>query len=194
VRPCLIHTCHAIPITGSDHDHFSQGHGTAWPSRYDLWAPCLHLVSSGYHAEFHEDCYQKHTNPPHNDPHLQLSSVVAAHYKKDNLLHCWTSSSDIFRLPRGLSQRTQHCRSTVGARHGHGMLCVNRPLLPFYCMTPCYKCISVLEEHTASICHTLKNTWCHNPQDHINPLKTKTYLCYIRTQRVLHSKDTLSRL
>jgi hypothetical protein len=27
---------------------------------------------SGYHAEFHEDCYQKHTNPPHNDPYLQL--------------------------------------------------------------------------------------------------------------------------
>jgi hypothetical protein len=26
----------------------------------------------GYHAEFHEDCYQKHTNPPHNDPYLQL--------------------------------------------------------------------------------------------------------------------------
>jgi len=22
-------------------------------------------------------------------------SMVAAHYKKDNLLHCWTSSSDI---------------------------------------------------------------------------------------------------
>jgi len=46
-----------------------------------------------------------------------------------------------FRLPRGLSRRTRHCRSRAGARHGmceltngmardrhgHGMLCVNRP-------------------------------------------------------------------
>jgi len=42
-----------------------------------------------------------------------------------------------FWLPRGLSQRTLHCRSMAGARHGmceltarhgHGILCVNRPL------------------------------------------------------------------
>ena len=50
-----------------------------------------------------------------------------------------------FRLPRGLSRRTLHCRSRAGARHGlceltarhgrgrawtrygHGMLCVTRP-------------------------------------------------------------------
>jgi hypothetical protein len=28
-----------------------------------MWATSLHSASSGYHAEFHEDCYQKHTNP-----------------------------------------------------------------------------------------------------------------------------------
>jgi hypothetical protein len=51
-----------------------------------------------------------------------------------------------FRLPRGLSRRTRHCRSiaearhgvceltarhgrgTSWARHGHSMLCVNRPV------------------------------------------------------------------
>jgi hypothetical protein len=38
-----------------------------------MWAICLRSVSSGYHAEFHEDCYQKHTNQ----------------------LNCRTSSSDI---------------------------------------------------------------------------------------------------
>jgi len=27
---------------------------------------------SGYHTDFHEDCYQKSTNPPHNDTYLQL--------------------------------------------------------------------------------------------------------------------------
>jgi hypothetical protein len=50
----------------------SQGHGTAWTLRDGLWATCQRLASSGYHAEFHKDCYQKHTNPPHNDQYLQL--------------------------------------------------------------------------------------------------------------------------
>jgi hypothetical protein len=36
-----------------------------------LWATCSRSASPGYHAEFHEDCYQKHTNP-HNDPYLRL--------------------------------------------------------------------------------------------------------------------------
>jgi hypothetical protein len=50
----------------------SEGHGTARPSRDGLWATCPHSAPSGYHAEFHEDCYQKHTNPPHNDPYLRV--------------------------------------------------------------------------------------------------------------------------
>jgi len=50
----------------------SQGYGIAWPSRDGLWATCPPSVSSGYHAEFHKDCYQEHTNPPHNDPYLRL--------------------------------------------------------------------------------------------------------------------------
>jgi hypothetical protein len=50
----------------------SKGHVTARPSRDSLWAICPLSASSGYHAEFHEDCYEKHTNPPHNDPYLQL--------------------------------------------------------------------------------------------------------------------------
>jgi hypothetical protein len=49
----------------------------------------------GYHAEFHKDCYHKHTKPPHNEPYLRLQRVVAAYYKKDDLLNYWTSSSDI---------------------------------------------------------------------------------------------------
>jgi hypothetical protein len=84
--------------------------------------------------------------------------VVAAHYKKDDLLHCWTSSSDIF----GYYANFHEGHGTIGAghgrgrawarqgmcelmqcmagerhgngmgaawvRHGHGMLRVNRPL------------------------------------------------------------------
>jgi uncharacterized C2H2 Zn-finger protein len=73
----------------------SQGHGTARPSQDGLWANCPRSAFSGYHAEFHEDCYLKHTNPPHNYPFIRLKRVVAAHYKKDDLLSCCTSSSDI---------------------------------------------------------------------------------------------------
>jgi hypothetical protein len=45
------------------------GHSMAvkrWPVGY---LPAVGF--SGYHAEFHEDCYQKNTNP-HNDPYLRL--------------------------------------------------------------------------------------------------------------------------
>ena len=40
----------------------SQGHGTGRKSRDILWATGPRLAFSGYHAEFHEGCYQKHTN------------------------------------------------------------------------------------------------------------------------------------
>ena len=58
--------------------------------------------------------------------------VVAAQHKKDDLLNCWTSSSDMqfgyIRLPCGLSRRTRHYRGTAcyvwingAAWQGHGM-------------------------------------------------------------------------
>jgi len=61
--PC---PCHALTCLSS------QGHGTAQLSRDSLLATCPRSASHGYHAEFHEDCYQKHTIPPHNDPYLRL--------------------------------------------------------------------------------------------------------------------------
>ena len=53
-------TCRAHAMLGPCRS--SQGHGTARPSRDGLWATCPRSTSSGYHAEFHGDCYQKHTN------------------------------------------------------------------------------------------------------------------------------------
>jgi hypothetical protein len=52
------------------------------------------LASSGYHAEFHEGCYQKHTNP----------------------LNCRTSISDIF----GHHADFDEVRGTVGECQGRG--------------------------------------------------------------------------
>jgi len=47
--------------------------------------------------------------------------VVAAHYKKRDLLHCWTSSSDI----SGYHVDFHKGHGTVGAGQGHGMARVN---------------------------------------------------------------------
>ena len=68
--------------------------------------------------------------------------MVAAHYKIDDLLHCWTSSSDISgyhadiyeghgNVGAGQGERHGMCGLThgmAGERHGRGVLCVNRPL------------------------------------------------------------------
>jgi hypothetical protein len=47
--------------------------------------------------------------------------VVAAHYKKDDLLNCWTSSSDI----SGYHSIFHEGHGTIGTWQGHGMACVN---------------------------------------------------------------------
>ena len=47
--------------------------------------------------------------------------VVAAHYKKDDLLHCWTSSSDISVYHADFNEG----HGTVGAGQGRGMACGN---------------------------------------------------------------------
>jgi len=47
--------------------------------------------------------------------------VVAAHYKKDDLLNSWTSSSDI----SGYHADFHEGHGTVGAWQGRDMACVN---------------------------------------------------------------------
>jgi hypothetical protein len=68
-----------------------------------MWVTCPLSSSSGYHAEFHEGCYQKHTSS----------------------LNCRTSSSDI----SGYHEDFHEGHGTVGEWHGRGMTCVN---LPFF--------------------------------------------------------------
>ena len=48
-------------------------------------------------------------------------SGAAAHYKKDDLLNCWTSSSDI----SGYHADFHEGHDTVGGGQGRGMACVN---------------------------------------------------------------------
>jgi hypothetical protein len=64
-----------------------------------MWATCLRSASSGYHTEFHEGCYQKHTHP----------------------LKCRASSSDI----SGYNADLHEGHGTVGEWQVRGMACVN---------------------------------------------------------------------
>ena len=109
----------------------SQGHGTARPLRDGLWATWLHSASSSYHVVFNEGCYQKHAISPHNDPYLRLSE---AHYKKDDLLKCWTSSLDISSYHANFHYRHGTVRAwqgnSMGAAWSRNVMCesdFNRP-------------------------------------------------------------------
>ena len=88
----------------------SQGHSAAWPSRDILWATCPRSSSSGYHAEFNEDCYQKHTNPPSQRSIPTTVRSGSSTLQKKDLLNCWTSSSDI----SGYQADFHEGHSTVG--------------------------------------------------------------------------------
>jgi hypothetical protein len=108
----------------------SQGHGTARLSRDGLCATCPCSASSGYHAEFHEGCYQKLTNlrrrwPPWNQTTFVMDGEKSGSstIQKRRSVKLLDYQFGYFRLPRGLSRRTPHCRSMAGA--WHGMACVN---------------------------------------------------------------------
>jgi hypothetical protein len=47
--------------------------------------------------------------------------------QKDDLSNCWTSSSDISGYHSEFHEGHDTVGAVQGARHGHGMLCVNRP-------------------------------------------------------------------
>jgi len=71
------------------------------------------------------ETYQSQTQvasvKPINVCHGREKRVVAAHYKKDDLLNCWTSSSDISGYHAGFHEG----HGTVGAWQGRVMACVN---------------------------------------------------------------------
>ena len=126
VRPCLIHTCHAAPMPSPSMSFFSRPrHSMAVERRH---VGCQRSSSSGYHAEYHEAVIRR---IPISDAGGQSETkhglswtrkrVVATHYKKDDLLHCWTSSSDI----SGYLADTHEGHGTVGAGQWRGISCVN---------------------------------------------------------------------
>jgi hypothetical protein len=114
---------------------------------------CPRSASSSYHAEFMSWTRKR---------------VVAAHYKTDDLLNCWTSSSDI----SGYHADFHQGHGTIGAWQGRGMLCVNRPLL------------SLTQDNAADL-HSL---WCvivhaKGTADFVQPKSVKVN-CKLHSQKL----------
>ena len=133
VWPCLIHTCHAMPMPHPCHaptmPFFSRPrHSTSVKRRPVGYLPVfdffrlphgvpLRLLSEAYYVPISDAGGQCETKQCVS---WTRKIVVAAHYKKDDLLNCWTSSLDI----SGYHADFHEGHGTVGAWQGCGMACV----------------------------------------------------------------------
>jgi hypothetical protein len=126
VRPCLIHTCHAMPMPCSDQavllkataQHVRRETACGLPARVRLLPATARSSTKVIRSIPISDA------GGHCETKQRLSRTrkrVAAHYKKDDLLNCWTSSSDI----SGYHADFHEGHYTVGAWEGRGMACVN---------------------------------------------------------------------
>jgi hypothetical protein len=143
VRPCLIHTCHALPIPRPCHaltmPFFSRPrHSTAVERRPVGYLPAFGFLwlPGRVPRRFLSVAYQ--SSSQRSIPTTVKSGSSTLQKRRSVKLLDWQFG--YFRLPRGLSRRTRHCQIRAGARHGvceltarhrrerhgHGMLCVNR--------------------------------------------------------------------
>jgi hypothetical protein len=123
-----MHTCHAAPVPCSDHAVLLKAAAqdgrretaSGRPARF-RFLPATTLSSTKVVIR----------SVPISDAGGQCETkqrlswtrkrVVAAHYKKDALLNCWTSSSDISVYHADFHEGY----GTVGSGQGRGMACVN---------------------------------------------------------------------
>ena len=128
VRPCLIHTCHAIPMLCSDHavllkstvQHVRRETACRLPAHVRLLpattrSSTMVVIRRIPFSDGGGQCETKHRLS------WTRKRVVAAHYKEDDLLHCWTSISDI----SGYHADIHEGHGAVGAGQGSGKECVN---------------------------------------------------------------------
>jgi hypothetical protein len=128
VWPCLIHTCHAAPVPCSDHAVLLKA--TAQESCREM--ACEQPASVRLlPATTQSSMKVVIRSIPISDAGGQCETkqrlswtrkrVVAAHYKKDALLNCWTSSLDISSYHADFHEG----HGTVRGGQGRGMACVN---------------------------------------------------------------------
>jgi hypothetical protein len=124
VRPYLIHTCHAAPMPCSDHAVLlkataQDGHRETACERsarvrllpVTTRSSTKVVIRSIPITDAGGQCQTKQRLS------WTRERVVAAHCKKDALLNCWTSSSDI----SGYHADFHEGHGTAGARQGRGM-------------------------------------------------------------------------
>ena len=102
VQPCLIHTCHTTPTPYSDHAVLLKA--TAQHGRRETAVLCRGLEKNGMVGAWHG---HDMASVNHTRPHC-VNQMGKTHSKALTVLHG---------------------RGTAWARHGNGMLCVNRPLV-----------------------------------------------------------------
>jgi hypothetical protein len=120
VRPCLIHTCRAAPMP-----FFSRPRqSTAVERRPVGYLPAFGFfrLSRGVPRRLLSEAYQSPSQ--RSIPTTVKSGSSTLQNRRSVKLLDYLFG--YFRLPRGLSRRTRHCRSMAGARHGmceltHGM-------------------------------------------------------------------------
>jgi len=128
VRPCPIHTCRAMPMPCSDHaillkataQHIRRETPCGLPAHVRLlpattWSSTKVVISSIPISDAGGQCETKQRLS------WTRKRVVAAHYKKDDLLDFWTSSSDI----SGYHADFYVGHGTIGAWQECSMACVN---------------------------------------------------------------------
>jgi hypothetical protein len=101
-RPCLIHSCHAMPMPCSDHavpfkataQHVRRETACGLPARIRSLSP---TTRSSTKVVIRSIPISNAGGQYETRQHLSWTTkiMVAAHYKKDDLLNFWTSSSDI---------------------------------------------------------------------------------------------------
>ena len=138
VRPWLIHTCHAMPMLCPDHavllkateQHVSRETACGLHARLRLlpaatWSSTNLFIRGLPVSNAGGQCETKHRLS------WKRKRVVAAHYKKDDLLHCCTSSRVFpatmltFTKDTALSEQGRGAAWLVwiNARHGGGTAC-----------------------------------------------------------------------
>ena len=120
VGPCLIHTCHAMPMPRPCHARtmpfFSRPrHSTAVGKRPVGYLPAFGFfrLPRGVPRRLLSEAYQSSSQRSIPTTVKSDSSTL----QKDDLLNCWTSSSVISGYHAGFHEG----RGTVGAWQGNGM-------------------------------------------------------------------------
>ena len=124
VQPCLIHTCHAMPTPCFNYAVLLEATAQCVCRETACGHPALvRLLLATTRSSTKVVIRSKPTSDAGGQCEIKQrlswirKRVVAAHYKKHDLLNCWTSSSDI----SGYHADFHKGHGTIGAWQGNGM-------------------------------------------------------------------------